>query len=200
MTDKRIDRKRGYFLRCESGEWLFDFDGTDTYRIDVIDTESEAKLDTIYKILGGCVEFHVSFEAIQRGLIKRNATLEFEAFTFACEVSLYHKQKGRVLLRNGTCGCLVCMNEYNESTIVFDNDVSIDKVRLHTTWGEWQHDINGGLYRERILDYLVVEDLKIPASDLEKWGIYGVYSWGHVIVDLAPSDTIEYPIVVLPFM
>lgn len=202
MADKQIDKKRGYRLRCESGEYLFDFDGTDTYRIDVIDTESEAKLDTIYKLLGGDVEFHVSFEVIQRGLIKRNATLEFELFNFKpfvfdCEVTLYHKQRGRIDVRQ-MCGCLVCMNEDNDSTVNMD-DENIE-ARLYTTWGEWRHDINGRLFRQRILDYIIVEGLKIEASELEKWGIYGVYSDGHVIVDLAPSDTIEYPIVILSYM
>ena len=108
------------------------------------------------------------------------------------------QRHGRVIVSD-VCGCTACMNEPHEADVYFDGDLRL-KGRVWTTWSEWREDINGKPYRDRILDAVEVEGLRIPARGIQTWGICGIYTWGHVILDLAPNDMHTVPYDVCPYM
>ncbi len=99
------------------------------------------------------------------------------------------------------CTCPACMNEYHEATITMDGDTNYDG-RVYTTWSEWKTNTLGEKYRDRVVAAVEVEGLTIPATQahIEAWRINGIYTTGHVILDVAPSDPIDFPIDICSWM
>ena len=56
---------------------------------------------------------------------------------------------------------------------------------MWTTWSDWKDGTEGVKYRDRIVDFIEVEGLRIPASEVKAWGINGIYKLGHVILEVA---------------
>ena len=112
-------------------------------------------------------------------------------------------EEGRIFAE--MCGCPVCVNEPHTAVIYWTNGNPYGHTevsgRVFTTWGDWKwSNVHEKSYRERIVAGVEVEGVKIPASDFEAWGIHGLYTTGHVIIDLSPSDPLELPIEINPFM
>lgn len=97
------------------------------------------------------------------------------------------------------CTCAACMNEEHEADIYMDGDTLL-KGRVRTTWGDWKENAVGEKYRDRIVESVEVEGLTIPASEVKAWGINGIMTLGHVILDVAPTDEIQLPLDISPFM
>ena len=108
------------------------------------------------------------------------------------------RDEGRVIMSN-ICTCPTCMNEVHEASITMDAETTL-KGRVWTTWSNWKKNTFGEKYRDRIVESVEVEGLRIQASEIEAWGINGIYTAGHVILDVAANDPIEFPLDISPFM
>ena len=90
------------------------------------------------------------------------------------------------------CVCAVCMNEDNESLVYINADTRdpSKKCRIYTTWTDDTANV-------RCVDYIITSDGQtIDAKDFIRHSVYGLYSDGHVIIDIAPEDieNLEMPI------
>ena len=108
------------------------------------------------------------------------------------------KDEGRIIASD-VCVCRACMNEPHTADIYMDDDTRL-KGRVRTTWSDWKENTLGEKYRDRIVASIEVEGLTIPASEVKAWGINGIYTLGHVILDVAPTDEIQLPLDISPFM
>ena len=108
------------------------------------------------------------------------------------------KEEGRIIASD-VCVCRVCMNEPHTAEIYMDGDTRL-RGRLWTTWSDWKDGAEGVKYRDRIVEFIEVEGLRIPASEVKAWGINGIYTLGHVILDVAPTDEIQLPLDISPFI
>ena len=108
--------------------------------------------------------------------------------------------EGRIIMSD-VCVCPVCMNEEHKVDIHMDGDTHLEGS-LETVWGAWKVNSAGERYRERIVKNIIVEGLAIPATETEvrAWCINGIYSVGHVILDVSPYDPIDFPLDISPFM
>ena len=187
-----LTKKESVNLRKEGDRYLFDWDWSTTFLVVDVDTSAFEKL-TLPKDKGfettriEIAESPLQYEFIL--LLEENG----EKYSIFCRGELYVKQTGRVIIKD-MCGCPVCMNEPNIAAITI-GEHSDYRGRVYTTWGKWKLDRDGKLYRNRIVDYIEVDavesaggKVRINASEFEEKQVGGIYTGGHVIVDLAPDD------------